>query len=390
MASVQANPVTDVIAPGAKVVAVDAIVRLPALGAREYAAAKVMAETMADEVDGYSQGDMRDMGARAGESLKITLMPDHIRIEFGALPAEADTAISYVGHILKNSRFPEDSIAKAEAEIPFRKKSLWATAIQPVKFDFRRVRREDVLDMYHRICRPENVWLCVGGPIDARDAENAWSAVLADWTVTKPPRLPANPTPLGEASDVPGRETMVELRGSSFPGNDPAMPTKLLALIGLGCGKGAAMFQTLRETEGWSYRQEAFLWPTPEGFEPRLIMASGDKTAPDDLAKGMRDQLILAVKNWDASDLARAEGMAQGIFERGFAMSPLYFNSSWPISGSLEDETFLAGYWTMKTGSPWNASRMLGEMALVSLSDFKDAAMEILTDSKAHVLPARG
>jgi len=388
--SQNANPVTEVVDPSAKIVSVVAIVKLPTMGAHEYAEAKLLAETMANEVDGYSQSDMKDMAARAGESRKITLMPDHLRIQVGALPAEATTAVNYIGHILRKSRLPEDALTKAEAEIPFRTRSLWATAIEPVKYDFHRIKRDDVVDLYHRLCRPDNVWLSVGGPVDATAIETAWNDATRDWTVGRLPRWSPDPKPVGEIQDVPGSESMIELRGKEFLGDDPAMPTKILALIGLGSGKGSAMFARLRQTKAWSYRQETILWPTTQGFEPRLIMASGDQTPPMDLANAMKDELVDAVKSWDQSDLSRAEGMAQGIFERGFTMSPLYFNPSWPVTSSLDDRTFLAGYWTMKTGRPWNSSTILGSMALVSLSDFKDAALDILNSSQPHVLTAHG
>ncbi|MFI5385073.1 MAG: hypothetical protein ACHQ50_03040 [Fimbriimonadales bacterium] len=384
------NPVSEVVDPGAKVVSVQAIVKLPEMGGHEQAETRLIAETMADQVEGYSQSEMRDIAARAGEKLRITAMPDHLRIQIGVLPGDLKPAIGYVSQILRNAAFPADSLNAAMAEIPFRSRSLWATALQPFNVVFNRVRREDVVDLYHRISRPENVWLSVGGPMRPGEAEDAWSTETRDWTPGKLPRPSPDVAPPAAMAYVPGTESMIELRGKEIPASDPAIPVRILALIGLGSGKGSSMFEVLRVKHGWSYRQEALLWPTARGFVPRLIMASGDKTPPEELAKAMKQELTDAVNSWTEADVARARGMAEGILMRGVEMSPLYFNPSWPATDSLHDRTFMAGYWRMKTGREWDPHKLLGQMALVTLPELKEAALEILSVSIPCILPARG
>jgi hypothetical protein len=150
------------------------------------------------------------------------------------------------------------------------------------------------------------------------------------------------------------------------------------------------MFERLRDEKAWSYRQESVLWPTANGFAPRFIMASGDKTPGPELAKAMREQLIDAVNAWTEADVARARGMAEAVMTRGIAMSPLYFNPSWPVEDSLDDQVFLAGYWRMKTGSDWNPRKLLGQMAVANLGDLKEAALDMLTTAIPHIIPARG
>ncbi len=380
------NPVTVCVDPAAAFVSVDAIVKLPHLSGHEYAEVELIAETMSDNVEGFSLADMRDSAARVGENLKITLMPDNLRIQFGVPPGDLKTAITYVDQILRNASFQEDPLNKAISEIPFRSKSLWATAIQPGILEFHRVRKDEIVDLYHRICRPENVWLSVGGPVNTDVVTEIWTTLNESWAPGRAAKPSLDQAPLREAKQVPGRVSMIELRGKEILGGDASLPARLLATIALGSGKGSAMFARLRELKGWSYRQEAILWPTPDGFVPRMIMASGDKTSAGELALGMKSELGEAVKGWSDADLARAEGMAEGIFSRGLEMSPLYFNPYWPITNSLDDRTFLAGYWRMKTGKPWDDKKMLATMALVSLAELKEAAMEILNGSHAHVI----
>lgn len=384
------NPVSEVIDPTAKFVSVQAIVRLPPLAGHETAEMAIIADTIDAEVDGFLRRDMKDLASSVGESLKVTLMPDHLRIQFGAPPSGLKPAIGYLNQILRDSHFPVENVNAAIQAIPFRNQSLWASAIQPFTYKFSRMRREDIVDLYHRVCRPENVWLSVGGPIQSGEAADYWQSRMESWKPERPARPSLDQAPLPTLQDLPGRESMIEVRGKEILASDPAIPTRLMAIIALGSGKGSAMFERFRESQGWSYRQEAILWPTAKGFVPRLIMASGDKTPGNELAKSMRDQLTDAVNMWTEADLARARGMAEAILMRGNEMSPLYFNPYWPVTDSLHDRTFMAGYWQMKTGHPWEPSKLLGEMTLLTVSDLKEAAIQMLASSETRFIPARG
>jgi hypothetical protein len=384
------NPVVEAPLPEAGFVSVQAIIKLPPLSGHERVEALLLADTIADDVEGYSRLEMGEIAAMAGESLKVTVMPDHMRISFGVPPSELGPALTYIDQILRGSKLKPDVLNRAMEEIPFRSRSNWATAVQPYKIQFARVRREELIDLYHRICRPENVWLAVGGQIKPGEAAQAWEEKNGDWKPGKLPKPSLDQAPPVEVVDVPGREAMIELRGKEMAGSDPAISTRLLAIFALGSGKGSAMFEKLREEKRWSYRQESLLWPTTNGFAPRFIMASGDKTPGPELAKSMREELIGAIKAWTEADVARARGMAEGVLLRGIRMSPLYFNPSWPIEGSVDDQVFLAGYWQMKTGRPWDPRKLLGQMSLATVDEVKDAALDMLTTAIPHVIPARG
>lgn len=387
--ALQTPHVAELVDPTAKIVSVQAIVKLPELTVGERAAATLLAASIAEDVDGYSHGTMLDVTARAGDTVRVTLMPDELRIQVGVLPSDVKLGVAFVDQILCNSLLPEAAMNKAILGAPFRKRGIWETALSPIRIDFARVRRQDVIDLYHRLIRPENTWLAVGGPIVAGEAQKLWEARVADWAPGRAPRAPFDERPPEEVADVPGREAMIELRGREFSGTDAALSVKLLALIGLGSGKGSAMFERLREKQGWAYRLESVLWPTTSGFVPRLIMASGADLPGKDLAKAMKAELVDAVDHWTETDLDRARGMAQGVLLRGVPMSPLYFNPWWPVTDSIHDRTFLAAYWPMKTGRAWDPAKLVGEMALVDLTDFKAAGQAILTNAMTHVIPAR-
>jgi hypothetical protein len=384
------SPAIEFIDARAKFVSVQAIVKLPPMGEHEMSQTKLLAEIMADEVEGYSRTEMRNLAGRAGESLRITVMPDHLRIQIGVVPSDLKPAITYVQQILRNSRLSTESLNRALAEVPYRTQSLWASALQPFKYKFMRIRRDDIVELYHRLCRPDNVWLAVGGPLEPHAAADFWAIKTKGWSTGKLFARSLSQSPPEKIGELPGRESMVELRGREVAGGDPALSSKVLAVIALGCGKGSAMFERLRDSQAWSYRQEALLWPSAGGFTPRLIMATGDKTPLPELGKSVRAQLLDAVKSWTESDIARARGLAEGIFLRGLQLSPFYFNPSWPVGDSLHDRTFMSAYWQVKTGHSWEPSRLLGEMALLKSDEVKEVALELLNGAELHAIPARG
>lgn len=382
------NPATELIDNSASYVSVQAIVALPKLSGHEIAEMQVLADTMAIEVEGFSRPEMLNFAGMAGDTLRITLMPDHLRIQIGVPPAAMKSAIGYIDQILHNSRLMPEPLNKAIAEIPTRKRSVWSTAVDPYTIQYSRLKRDEIVELYQRICRPENVYLTVGGPIKSGEASAYWDQKVKDWKVGRLPKPSLDTDPPKEILAVPGNVSTVELRGKTLVGNDPEMSTKILAVIALGSGKGSAMFERLREGKGWSYRQEAIITPTLDGFTPRFLMATNDKTEPFELAKGMKEELTAAVAEWKEADLNRARGMAEGILQRGLEMSPFYFNPYWPITTSLHDRTFMAAYWPMKTGREWSPNKLLGQMALATVEDLKASATSILETAQPRILIA--
>ncbi len=385
-----ANPVVEVIDPAATYVSVQAIIKLPELSPHDQAAAALLAEAIAYDVDGYSRFTMRDIAARAGDAVSVRLMPDHIRIQVGVLPQDLKVGVAMIDQILRGSKLPEEALNKAIAERPTRQRSLWTTALWPFHYTFSRMKQRDVMELYHRICRPDNVWIAIGGPIKPGEGDQLWTARTSDWKPVKVPKAAIDTSLLPQEISIKGPEAIVELRGPEFAGNDPALASQLLALIGLGSGKGSAMFTALREAKGWSYRQEAILWPTANGFVPRLILPSSDPLGPAELAKGAREQLLGALSAWTDSDLARAKGMAEGILLRDFELSPLYFRPTRPIDASLHDRTFMAAYWPMKTGQAWLPTGLLEQMKSINLEEFKSQAKGMLEVAIPRLIEAGG
>jgi hypothetical protein len=151
---------------------------------------------------------------------------------------------------------------------------------------------------------------------------------------------------------------------------------KLLAVYALGVGKGSAVFRVLREREGWSYRQEAFLWPTPKGFRTRLLMATD--LPNDDWPKAMRAALRADVEGWTDADLKRATGLAKAQMVRGIGPDPFYLTPKGPAGETPAGQAFETAYWHGKAGRALDEARLASQFELVRLDELKETALDML------------
>lgn len=383
-----ARPVLEFPDANAKFVSVQALVSLGNLTPKERSMAALLADTMAYDVDDYSRTLMRDTAAAAGEQVRVTLMPDMLRIQIGVVPQDLKYGIRFINNILRTSRLPEAELNHQIELASAKKRGLWQTALLPNGSDLKRVRRTDIVDFYHRICRPDNTTLVVGGNFKPGDAQEIWTGLTNGWTAEKTPRFLLEDGDPKTVIEFAGQENIISLNAQVIPGGDVAIAPKLLAIIALGCGKGSTLFEKVREDMGVSYRQEGLLWPAATGFVPRFIIATGDATPLVELAPKIRDNMLTAVDEWAEKDLLRALGMARAILERGVPMSPFYFNPWYPVSSSLTDQTLLQGYWQIKTGKKWDAKRLLELMALTPLDELKSIAKEMLEKASVSLIKA--
>jgi hypothetical protein len=376
--------------PSAPLVSVHAIVPLPEMGPHDEAVVRVVAEAIKDSTESYGKEQWRDVAARAGSVLRCTTMPDHIEISMGVPPGETKTALTFLHAIVRRATLPDDAIARALEMLPLRHHGFWMGAMLPLRLDYGRIRRVEVVEMYQRLFRPEKVTVAVGGPIQPGEADAVWSNLISDWV---PPRLRYQAPDRSSAKfadKLSDRASVIVLRGPSFVSKDVALPTRLLALMAIGTGKGSSLFRVVREANGWSYLQDAVLWPTPNGFEPRLVIARRSPEGLESLSAQVREALLADVKAWTAADLDRAKGIAAAIFTRGLPVNPLYLRDGRSaLTGSIEDRTFLAAYWMMKTGAAWNEQSMLTAMGTVSLDDLRQTATDMLAESSTSVFRGR-
>ncbi len=354
-----------------------AVVKLPELEAGERAAARAFASVAFEETGRFSAAQIRAWGSQTGVPPRALLMPDHLRLEISMPKGQLDTGVSILSSILREPVLRDEVVREAMAQLRTQERSVWQRGLWAWDSRLPAPTAEDVRKFHGRCVRPEALAIAVAGAFSPGEAEEAWTKRLQGWS---PPKAsgafsqPSAPRP----EDAHGQGARIfELAMPPFSATDAAFATRLLAVAALGVGKGASAFRVLREERGWSYRQETFLWPVPLGFQPRLLFATTRPEA-DVNGRAARDALKAAVAEWTQADLSRAMGLLEATLKHGIGPNPLYLAPEGPLGQGLADRAFLAAYWPLKTGRPFDADKLIAQMRYVRLSDLKETANQML------------
>jgi len=322
-----------------------------------------------------------------GGAIEAALLPDGVTIRFVVPKESLSNGLSLMEGLLRRPVVDPVTLGRALERIQRREPGYWAAALRPLRNDLRAVKPDDARALLVRIFQPDRTVIAAAGGFDTGQAQKLWAARTADWKTTPAPRYP-DITPTPEPTDNPSGVTTVELRGKAIPLADSELSKTWLAMIALGVGKGGSLFRDVRQVEGWSYRQEAILWPDPAGLVPRLVAATAPAEDQAGKAEALRAALLKAVSNWSEGDRQRALTIARITLFDGLPLGPLWLSNG-PPGAREEDRALLDAYWYAKSTKRWDPNRLMGTMVDVSLDDLKAAAVSLLTTSRPIVLPGR-
>ena len=373
----------EVVDPSAREVSIQALIRLPKLGAKDLAKLEIIARAIPKQTEAYSRREV--LTITGGQPVHCEITPDILYISEYVQQDNVKAGLSLMESLVHKATLTQDNLDAAALEVA--RPDYWSDALNPSILPLVKVSQDEALILYHRVIRPERLMLAVGGKVVPGEAQDLWEKRMDRWT--------PDPAPKGYFDDslpvVRDRSTAavttIDLVGAPVSANDAAFSVQVLAMFALGSGKGASLFRIVREKHAWSYRQEAVLSPMLEGWRPQIIVAMIPSEEAGLRAETIKTDLLADVKLWTDSDLARALGMADAVLTRNVPFSPLYVLGSNPVGNSIADRTFMAGYWMLKTGKPWDPAALLESMKHVTLDDLKDHATSILQSTKAQILP---
>lgn len=376
-------PVIELEGP-ANVYSIQAVVKTPVLGPRDSAALEVLGEILREGTKTFTAGEIRASCLEAGERLRIVWAPDHLRIGLGS--TRLSDGLTMLMSILSEPKITQEAFERAVTALPYRSTSYWSQAVRQERPDFGQLRLPDVLELWARLMRPENVGLAVGGKFEPGEASRIWAAKTVAWTPERMPRLLSDSGASRLLAKLDGPVGVVELRGGEV--NGAQVPATLFALLILGAGKTGALHQVVRNQLGVSYWQQAVLTPTPTGLLPRVLIPSkgADLAA---VATACQAALGKDVDGWTDARLREALGVARRVLRYESTGFPLMPSGTRELGDSLADRAYLAAYWRMKTGIIWDADRMLAEFQNLSLEDVQRAAKGIVAAGPPVILPGR-
>ena len=370
------------------VVTVEALMRLPKAGPRERAELAIIADSLLDDTEEYGHRQLIKLTVMSGDSVRCDLFPDCLRVRFGVLDTDVASVVPILANILHNAELHEDAINASVETLLFQRRDYWSSALEPEAMRYRDAHVPDIMALYNVMGRPENLTVTFAAtPTVGADLAERWHSTIDGWE--HGPSVALN---LDRSSPKPtfrrrGKLTTILLRGRAIKPRDPAFATNLLAIFALGGGKDSAVWKSLREGLGWSYRQEAILRNSPEGLEPVVEVVTAHSDADIDRSLLVRPALEKAIAAWTETDKKHAIASAEALFNRGLGLDPLYFKST---RGATDDPLFMRTYWRFKTGEDWKPGILLLAMENVDVKSMQAAATATLEGANIELIQGSG
>jgi hypothetical protein len=252
------------------VIVVQAFVPAPgALDGDQAAAWFALAEALSDGTEEFSRDRFLGYAGQTGIAFEARATPEFMTVRLAVPSGGMDLAGHLTESVLRRAALRERALAEGIDRLRRRRADPWSQALHVYDLDFRRVNRERVLLLYRQAFYSSKVVVAVSGAFQAGEATVELAARLATVGRQQPFR-PGYANAPRRTAGTGGEAGVVELSAGRVT---PEQPARILAVFALGVGKTGAMHRALRNNRGWSYRQEALLWPTVGGWMPRFLAA---------------------------------------------------------------------------------------------------------------------
>jgi hypothetical protein len=372
--------------PSAANVTCQALVRLPKLSDVERICIKVAWPTILEGSDEYSSFALRRYLQQAGKPIVAHVMSDHLLLRVTFPKNQFNTAASMLESLIRRPLLNAEDLEKALVTVRTPRKDAWAAAIEPESWREVKPSRDEILSVYRKIVRPENLVLAFGGDFQPEQVQAALSR-FSDWA-PKPETSYVRPwaatfSPLMKS---PTSVATVELTGPEISASDPSLPVRLLETATLAMGSGSALYKVAREQHGWSYVQEGFLYPTQGGVRLRILLEHGGTEEVLSLIDPLRSDLENEVKAWTQADRARGLTLLKSWLLDGLGFSPIWLLPEGKVVQSEDEKTHLAAWWRMKFGLDLNAEQLAASLEKVKLDELRAATLADLESASARML----
>jgi len=225
-------------------------------------------------------------------------------------------------------------------------------------------------DAWHYLVRNGKIHVVFSGPFATGQAQAIWSGL----TDSEPPNTARVDRPRPDG--FPRFPAVNAAWLDAPPTANPSIAAVTAMLLGQ--GKSSVLFRVARQELGLSYRQEAFLWPTAGGWQPRVYLTSAD---PLPIAKleQLKERMLAEVSIWNESDLQHAKQMLVASISGEGVWSPWMIGPSGGAFNTPEDRTILEAF-CRAYDSKFDANAMV---ALVNAADL-DAVQSAAKAWLAH------
>lgn len=382
--------IAEVPVPGEPNVIVQAYVSAPIVTQVDAMAWQLLGESLLAGTEEFTRERLLAYGAQAGYLPQVTVMPDHLRVEFILPKSALDLAVQLMESVLVRPRLRPEAIADARTRLLARRIDVWADALDVSDYQDFMVKDQAVRDLHLRAFRPERVVIAVGGGVEPGQGQAEVSRRFAGWNPPAAPPVPRYDEQPRFQISRPGEVASFEFRGNPLTPATRGSGAQMLAVFALGVGKDSALTRIAREQMGISYIQEGVLWPTAEGWEPRLIVLHLPPAQDVELSSVVRDALLKDIDTWDEETLSRARALAMAALLRDLAVSPFWLGMDQRYDATLRAKIAWAGYLTMIGSGSVEAPKLASVFENIELTDIQRAASAFVTNADTWTIRAGG
>lgn len=332
---------------------------------------------------GYTRDQLWEYGSLAGSSIRVTVASDHVGIGLAVPKGQVGLGTDLMAELIGAPLFSDDLVKAAEEELPFRRIDPWQFAIQRVAVNQKAISTNFLRFTPQALMNRERTRVVISGAFEAGTATEELSSRWPSQTSMVQRRNP----PPGQVAGLRLKGspvTMVNLVGPERPIGE--LPAGLMAACALGLGKSSAVWRVVRQKERLSYRQEAYLVPSPKGFRLQVTLAFKPREDQAEVGEKVRAALLKDLESWDESVVTRTQGAAKLAFETNLLPLPFYLQPERPLTTSAEDAVYYRA-WAALKGAPVTLGALQIQMSLVDAKAMREAAGSFLSGATAEVFP---
>lgn len=356
----------------------------PMMSDREQASWEVLADVLYDGTEEFSRDRLAQYAGQYGSPLLIEAMPEYMLIQVVEPKNGMKVGCQIIEALCKRASLKSEAILESLKRVRTRRTSVWDEALFELELPFGDVREDTVKSLYANAFRPENMTFVFGGDLEPGKGQAEVVDRFKPILTRAPQRVRFDRLPRQRTKHREQVSTF-ELRGSPISLTKADGAASLLAVFAIGVGKEGTLHRVLREEMGWSYRQEAVLWPTLDGWSPRFVFAK--KSQDLTLGGAARDVIVKDIETWGEPQLDRAKSMLRTSLAGENPVSPLWIGRRGPMTEELEDRCAWAGLNSMLLGVTLDEAAINDMAAEVKLGDLKAAAKKLIEEANVSVIP---
>lgn len=334
------------------------------MNAREIGAWQLICSGILEGNDVFVKEDIFSFGGQAGIAPKLSWSNEALCLQFVAPRGGESTVARLVESLLSNLKLDDERLQMLRARLAAPLPDDWSARLMGERGDLS-IPTEFVQRFADRALRPENLILVgTAGTLKATEGR------FQDWRPRRvSPDIRVTNSALFRGPD--NAKTMALVAGPFRPSTSEA--ATCLAMVALGGGKSALLHQVLRESKGWTYRQEALLRPETAGWRPMIVIQSTESLPTrTEVVQALMD----ATDKISTIDLERFKTLAGSAIDGFNPMSPFRFFETY--QGTPQHRATWMAFATLWGTQNTTPESLLSDCKRVTLDELKDAIKKLL------------